>query len=110
MMIPLVTYIVFHTPHTCTLTLVQYSQGCGHLKVSHLEHSTYVKLSAQDECYHKSFLEVCKIQSCIVDFIEYNHLCAGLKVDEVAHDYQVQVKKYVCDELHLRNSFDTWHG
>lgn len=29
---------------------------------------------------------------------------------EVAHDYQVQVKKYVCDELKLRNSFDTWHG
>lgn len=29
---------------------------------------------------------------------------------EVAHDHQVQVKKYVVDELKLKNSSDTWHG
>jgi hypothetical protein len=34
----------------------------------------------------------------------------GLQVSEVAHDHQVQVKKYVREELHLKNSSDTWHG
>ena len=31
-------------------------------------------------------------------------------MSEVAHDHQVQVKKYVREELHLKNSSDTWHG
>ena len=31
-------------------------------------------------------------------------------MSEVAHDHQVQVKKYVVDELCLKNSSDTWHG
>lgn len=35
---------------------------------------------------------------------------SGLNVTEVAHDSQVQVKKYVCEELGLLNSYDTWHG
>ena len=44
-----------------------------------------------------------------------NHLScqpcrSGLKVTEVAHDHQVQVKEYVTQELHLKNSSDTWHG
>lgn len=34
----------------------------------------------------------------------------GLRVSEVAHDHQVQVKKYIIEELHLKNSSDTWHG
>lgn len=34
----------------------------------------------------------------------------GLRVTEVAHDHQVQVKKFVVEELHLKNSSDTWHG
>ena len=29
---------------------------------------------------------------------------------EVAHDYQVQVQRYITDELKLINSYDTWHG
>ena len=34
----------------------------------------------------------------------------GLKIGEVAHDHQVSVKNYVTNELHLINSYDTWHG
>ena len=34
----------------------------------------------------------------------------GLKVTEVAHDFQIGVKKYVTEELGLVNSYDTWHG
>lgn len=37
-------------------------------------------------------------------------IMSGLNVSEVAHDHQVQVKKYVVEELHLKNSSDTWHG
>lgn len=33
-----------------------------------------------------------------------------LKVVEVAHDHQVQVTKYVTEDLKLLNSYDTWHG
>ena len=33
---------------------------------------------------------------------------SGLKVSEVAHDHQV--KKYVVEDLHVKNSSDTWHG
>lgn len=35
---------------------------------------------------------------------------AGLRVNEVAHDQQVQVSRYVTDELGFLNSYDTWHG
>jgi hypothetical protein len=34
----------------------------------------------------------------------------GLNVTEVAHDCQLQVSRYVVDELALHNSYDTWHG
>lgn len=37
-------------------------------------------------------------------------LVLDLNVVEVAHDYQPQVTRYVTDELHLLNSYDTWHG
>jgi len=33
-----------------------------------------------------------------------------LKVTEVAHDYQVRVKKYVTKEFGVLNSYNTWHG
>ena len=33
-----------------------------------------------------------------------------LKVVEVAHDHQIQVMKYVTEDLQLTNSYDTWHG
>jgi len=33
-----------------------------------------------------------------------------LKVTELAHDYQVGVKKYVYEELGVLNSYDTWHA
>ena len=33
-----------------------------------------------------------------------------LKVVEVAHDHQIQVMKYVTEDLKLINSYDTWHG
>lgn len=36
--------------------------------------------------------------------------CAGLHVAEVAHDFQQQVRRYITEELHLLNSYDTWHG
>ena len=29
---------------------------------------------------------------------------------EVAHDMQLQVGRYISSELHLLNSYDTWHG
>ena len=35
---------------------------------------------------------------------------SGLNVVEVAHDMQLQVSKYVRNDLKLLNSFDTWHG
>ena len=34
----------------------------------------------------------------------------GLHIGEVAHDFQVQVSRYVTDELGITNSYDTWHG
>ena len=34
----------------------------------------------------------------------------GLNITEVAHDYQTTIKKYVCEDLGMVNSFDTWHG
>ena len=34
----------------------------------------------------------------------------GINIVEVAHDYQVQVQKYVTNDLKLLNSYDTWHG
>lgn len=34
----------------------------------------------------------------------------GLKIVEVAHDMQLQVSRYIKQDLKLLNSFDTWHG
>ena len=34
----------------------------------------------------------------------------GLDIREIAHDYQLQVKKYIVEDLKLLNSYDTWHG
>ena len=36
--------------------------------------------------------------------------CLGLNVVEVAHDMQLQVSRYIKQDLKLLNSFDTWHG
>ena len=33
-----------------------------------------------------------------------------MNITEVAHDFQVGVKKYVTEELGVVNSYDTWHG
>ena len=75
--------------------------------VSHLEHST--SQTHEVECTKRVLPQVLTRGELIIIVIG-EKLCfrAGLKVDEVAHDYQVQVKKYVCDDLSLRNSFDTW--
>ena len=35
---------------------------------------------------------------------------ADLKVVEVAHDNAATVKNYITEDLHLLNSYDTWHG
>ena len=43
-----------------------------------------------------------------VDLCEFTAI--GLRVCEVAHDHQVQVSRYVTDELGCLNSYDTWHG
>ena len=29
---------------------------------------------------------------------------------EVAHDFQLQIKNYIANDLRLVNSYDTWHG
>ena len=33
-----------------------------------------------------------------------------MNVTEVAHDFQVGVKKFMTEELGVLNSYDTWHG
>ena len=33
-----------------------------------------------------------------------------MNVTEIAHDFQVGVKKYVTEELSVVNSYDIWHG
>ena len=38
------------------------------------------------------------------------YLYAGLDVKKVAHDFQPQIRKYLENDLHCLNSFDTWHG
>ena len=38
----------------------------------------------------------------------YMHL--GLRIGEVAHDFQVQVSRYVTDELGILNSYNIRHG
>ena len=40
--------------------------------------------------------------------VDFNRI--AIKVTEVAHDFQIEVKKYVTEELGLVNSYDTWHG
>ena len=39
-----------------------------------------------------------------------NTIIAGLKIVEVAHDNATSIKKYITEDLHLLNSYDTWHG
>lgn len=34
----------------------------------------------------------------------------GLNVTEVAHDFHLKIKNYIINTLHMKNSFDTWHG
>ena len=46
---------------------------------------------------------------CLVSKISIAY-CSGLRVVEVAHDMQLQVSKFVKNDLKLLNSFDTWHG
>ena len=64
-------------------------------------------LSAPRKSFHKWLTG----ESCLVFLVQNFHLvfyaCTGLNSTEVAHDHQVQVKKYVVDELKLS---DTWHG
>ena len=38
------------------------------------------------------------------------HMYADLKVVEVAHDNAATVNNYITEDLHLLNSYDTWHG
>lgn len=38
------------------------------------------------------------------------YMYADLKVVEVAHDNAATVKNYITEDLHLLNSYDTWHG
>ena len=40
----------------------------------------------------------------------YKFTAISLRVCEVAHDHQVQVSRYVTDELGCLNSYNTWHG
>ena len=35
---------------------------------------------------------------------------AGLNITEVAHDIQLQVTRYVKEDMGMVNSYDTWHG
>ena len=35
---------------------------------------------------------------------------SGLNITEVAHDYCTSVSDYIINDLHLLNSYDTWHG
>ena len=37
------------------------------------------------------------------------YMYADLKVVEVAHN-NATVKNYITEDLHLLNSYDTWHG
>ena len=48
--------------------------------------------------------------SCNVHMYMLYYVNTGLRVHEVAHDYQVQVSRYVTNELGFCNSYDTWHG
>ena len=40
---------------------------------------------------------------------EYIYI-SGLNITEVAHDYCTSVSNYIINDLHLLNSYDTWHG
>ena len=72
---------------------------------------------------HKGCVATGFTERCVYMYIYYvyskllasygdTQLCvhSGLRICEVAHDYQVQVSRYVTDELGLLNSYDTWHG
>ena len=45
-----------------------------------------------------------------IDVYPYTCLVLELNIVEVAHDYQLQVIRYITDNLQLLNSYDTWHG
>lgn len=85
--------------------------------------------SVPEECCHRSRIEVSiysnglkkdcecvhgqtdRLSSMSVYFITFvAGLIPGLRIVEVAHDIQLAVSKLVTNELHLLNSFDTWHG
>lgn len=57
---------------------------------------------------HTLFSSLCKLTLSVSHIVCVFTL--DLKVVEVAHDHQVQVKKYVTEDLELINSYDTWHG
>ena len=38
------------------------------------------------------------------------HVHVGVRITEVAHDIQQQVSRCISAELHVINSYDTWHG
>ena len=40
----------------------------------------------------------------------YMCVYTDLKIMEVAHDNATSVKSYITEDLHLLNSYDTWHG
>ena len=77
--------------------------------LSRIEHSV-----AQTREFECSKVVVPQVQArglfqCLVSKISISY-CSGLRVVEVAHDKQLQVSKFVKNDLKLLNSFDTWHG
>ena len=46
----------------------------------------------------------------VLFYILYTCIHVGLGITEVAHDIQQQVSRYMSAEVHLINSYDTWHG
>ena len=65
-------------------------------------------LKPPKQYYHKSLNKVVffiHVNSCY-----YKDVHVDLKVAEVAHDNAASVKNYITEDLHLLNSYDTWHG
>ena len=46
----------------------------------------------------------------VLYLIYYFYFNSRVNVTEVAHDYQVSVKKYMTEDLGIIKSYDTWHG
>ena len=65
--------------------------------------------SVHEWCYLKCCQEVRLYDKC-KSFGKILYVHAGLNIVEVAHDFQQQIKNYVTNDLHLVNSYDTWHG